>query len=244
MAAAPVAFDAKTLAEAKRLKDSAADHGITMTLSTPATANTPARSVRIDPTDMPDTGKAENASPDDEMPSVPHLFPPSAMAFRNGAGEDDFFVSPELREVAEAMIDHYAEISHLDDVRIVYLWKREGGKKSGKLQLGQCKKVSGLEKFYADCDFIIWLATDHAKTLDMKPKQIEALLFHELCHATYEEDEDGEVTLKVKPHDLEMFEDEVRRYGLWTSELKSAKDLFAQATLPGLGDSIPYGSAA
>lgn len=223
--AAPIAFDAKTLADSKR-------------------AATTTRTVRIDPTDRPDLGTQESMFADAEMPKVPPLLPPSAMEFRDGAGEADYVISRDMHENADAMIETYQELGHLSGVKIVYLWKREGGKKGGKLKLGECKKVSGLEKFYAESDFVIWLATDHSKTLQMTPKQLEALLYHELCHATYEESEDGEATMKVRLHDLEMFEDEVKRYGLWTSELKSAKDLFAQAPLPGLGKSVPYGSAA
>lgn len=226
MAATPVAFDAKTLADSKR-------------------AASPVRSVHLDTDhlrtmaaaldEIPDTGYP--ATDDDESFTTPELRPPTAMAFRNGAGEDDFLESRELREMGDILIDRYGEISHLDDVRITYLWKREGGKKNGKLQLGQCKKVSGLEKWYAKSDFIIWLATDHAKVLNMTPRQIEALLFHELLHATYEESEDGEATMKIRPHDVEMFADEVKRYGLWTTDLESVQETFRQAR-------IPFGSVA
>lgn len=226
MAATPIAFDAKTLADSKR-------------------AVSPVRSVHLDADslrgmaaaldEIPDTRYPEND--DDESFATPELRPPTAMAFQNEAGEDDFLESRDLREMGYILIDRYGEISHLSDVTITYLWKREGGKKNGKLQLGQCKKVSGLEKWYAKSDFIIWLASDHAKTLDMSSRQLEALLYHELCHISFEETDDGEATMKIRPHDVEMFADEVKRYGLWTTDLESVQETFRQAR-------IPFGSVA
>jgi len=232
-APSPIAFDAKTVAAAKRLKDSAADHGITMTLSTPGHGNTPARSVTITPDDAPGLTKVTIGYDWDVTIMDYDIEPPLFSEFCG----DEFLVAHNLREVAEDMIQTFPELSHIGKFRMTYLWKAKGGMKGEKHRLGNCEKTSGMKQFFAKADFIIWLACDHAKTLGMTSRQLEALLYHELCHASFEEKDNGEEVTKVAQHDVELFHDEIRRYGLWTTDLETARETFRQAQ-------IPFGSVA
>lgn len=58
-------------------------------------------------------------------------------------------------------------------------------------------------------DYIIWVAWDVWQLIDDGDR--EALLFHELTHC--ERDEAGMPT--IKPHDAGVFNEEVKRYGMW-----------------------------
>ena len=143
--------------------------------------------------------------------------------------QDDYLPAHDVADVGARLIATCHELAHLHTARITYLWKREGGKSGGKLTLGKCKAVSGLERYWSESDFVIWLAADHAQTFNLDQRQIEALIFHELMHADID---DETARPKVRPHDVEAFVPEIERYGLWTSDLKDAGDAMRQAALP------------
>lgn len=234
--AAPVAFGTKTFAESKR-------------------TTTPIRSVHLDSDNLRAMAEVLDTSEDEhaETPvatspitgidwdmTIPDfdLKPPLSMDF---AG-DEFLVSHDLRVAAEEMIEEFPELNHVKNYRVVYLWKAKGGTKGEKHRLGNCERVSGMKGFFAKADFIIWLARDHAITLDMTSRQLEALLYHELCHVSFEVKDNGEEVTKVAQHDVELFYDEIRRYGLWTTDLETAQETFRQARIP--FGSISAGTAA
>lgn len=49
--------------------------------------------------------------------------------------------------------------------------------------------------------------------------QQRALVDHELMHCDLEETEDGDLRMTTRPHDIEEFNEIVKRHGLWKSDL-------------------------
>lgn len=155
----------------------------------------------------------------------------------------DYIVSPSMAELGRYLIENKRALRHLKGTSISYLWKAKGGQSGGKLILGKCAKTPPLVKTYQYSTFTIWLAHDHCKEFNLSDAQLEALLYHELCHAVIEEVENektGDVSFKptILAHDLEMFLSEVEEYGLWRADLVQAHSVFQQE-LPGF-DTMPF----
>lgn len=172
-------------------------------------------------------------------------FPPSIERPFDSDFERDqveYIVSPSMENLGRWLIKNKRGLRHLDGPTIEYLWKAKGGKSGGKSVLGKCAKTPPLVQAHKYSTFTIWLAHDHCKEFLLTDLQLEALLYHELCHAVIEEVENeqtGDVSFKptILAHDLEMFHSEVEEYGLWTAELVQAKAVFQQE-LPGFGDPV------
>lgn len=142
--------------------------------------------------------------------------------------------APQLQALGMELIAAKPRFSHLRNMRIEFLWKRKGTKKSGMVQRGFCRLASDLIGFYAGTDFVIGLCADICLAQGLNQLQIEAALHHELLHAgshpeTY--------AAQIWPHDFEGFALEVDDYGLWTSELQTAGIVFRQLRLFGNGGS-------
>lgn len=155
----------------------------------------------------------------------------------------DYIVSPSMAELGRYLIETKRCLKHLKSTSFAYLWKAKGGQSGGKVTLGKCTKTPPLVKTYEHSTFTIWLAHDHCKEFNLTDDQMEALLYHELCHAVIEEVENEETgDVKFKPvilgHDLEMFLSEVEEYGLWRADLIQAHSVFQQE-LPGF-QAMPF----
>lgn len=149
-------------------------------------------------------------------------------------GDDAFFPSPELLEMAGDLIELHDDIlGHLASLEIAYFWKKTGGKRGGKGVYGKAIKPSGLLTAFTQADAVIWLAADHVAEAEYTPRQIEALLFHEMQHVGVEEpeDEDDERKIVMRPHDVELFLEDVKTYGAWDDLLREAAAAFKQAPL-------------
>lgn len=149
-----------------------------------------------------------------------------------------FFEAPEVKALADDLIDKYHR--HLLDysVKLRYVFTDKTQKSKGKEVWGTCRKVSGLNAYLegespdGDPFFVITISKD---VWDILPDDKKlALVDHELCHAWAEakqqkddgdSDEDLEtdnpVKLSVMPHDLEEFSCIVRRHGLWRDDVKA-----------------------
>lgn len=153
------------------------------------------------------------------------------------ADQVEYIVSGELAILAARLIETKRSLKHLNGVRFAFLWKQKGGQSGGKAVLGKCAKTPPLVQAHSFSTFTIWIAVDHLVMFGMTPRQLEALMFHELCHAVIQEveSEAGDVSYKpvVLKHDVEMFLAEVEEYGLWTTDLSAAQPVFQRA-LPGL----------
>lgn len=164
----------------------------------------------------------------DERADVPH-----DDAF-DGA---DFLESIQLTRIGNALIRRCPEFGFLtrDDDMVTFVWKRQGGQSGGRVRYGQCQKASGLVKFFAECEYVIWIAADHVRQTLFTNLQLEALLYHELLHCGYELDKNGDMKLMVRGHDDELFYAELRRYGTWKRELERTGEVYAQLGLAAEG---------
>ncbi len=144
----------------------------------------------------------------------------------------DYLAAPDLEEIGERLIGECTEFQHLRELRVVYLWKREGGQSAGKLTLGKCVKAGGLVKHFSQSVWIIWLAADHADLLGLTERQVEAAIYHELSHASEEEKADGTLKPVLIGHDWQGFGREVGRYGAWLPDLQLCRRTWRQLELP------------
>lgn len=126
--------------------------------------------------------------------------------------EDETYAeAPQPRQLAEVLLPVLH--AHLAGARIAYLF-REKLTRRGQVGLGKAAKASAQLAYLADFDFVItfnWTAWR-----ELRPEQRLALVDHELCHC--DKDEESWV---LKYHDVEDFTAVVRRWGLWTPDLRS-----------------------
>jgi len=143
---------------------------------------------------------------------------------------DEFVTAPDLEAIGTAIIDSMGGFGYLAGLNLKYLWQGAGGKSKGKLVLGKCQKPAGLLAKFSNADFIITLAADHHRVLRSTRYQIEANIFHELCHTDLDNEKDIPEP-RLVPHDVEMFCREVEIYGLWREDLDRAAKAFEQLKL-------------
>lgn len=151
-----------------------------------------------------------------EPGELSRLAPPAEIAFMSG----EWAESSALEELAEDLIAKWPELRFLDGYRIRVLWKENGGDSRGRLTLGKCSKPSGVARYFALCDWVIWLAADHCREMKFTDEQIEALLYHELKHCVLvgKDQKPG-----IRGHDWEVFGDELHRYGFWNDGRSALK---------------------
>ena len=155
----------------------------------------------------------------------------------NDNGQQEAFIAADdLVHLAHRLIDDCDELAHLRTARIDVLWKRTGGRVAGQRRMGNCKALSGELRHYADADFLIWIAADHCHELAVTPAQLERVLFRELLKADIDPDT---MKMTTRAPEIVVFAEELKRFGLWTSELREAQGAFAQAELP--LDALPFG---
>lgn len=154
----------------------------------------------------------------------PAILIPSDESFAGKAYLD----APQLQALGIELIETKARFSHLRGMRIEFLWKRKGTRKSGIVQRGFCRLASDLIGFYAEVDFVVGLCADVCLAQGLDQVQIEAALHHELMHAGAHEETNVPM---LWPHDFEGFGLEIEDYGLWTAELRTAGEMFRQMRL-------------
>jgi hypothetical protein len=142
-----------------------------------------------------------------------------------------YSAAPEVQRIADRLIKDEPEFRPLRKIRIEYLFRSEAERGKGKLTLGKARKVTGMNALLATPDlvadpeatsehaafFAMEIAHDTWELMNMR--QREALIHHELCHFQLDLDEEGNVALWIKPHDVEVFASEVRKYGPWKMDL-------------------------
>jgi hypothetical protein len=137
-------------------------------------------------------------------------------------GEKKKVVQP-YRIMEELVKAHH---EHLVGAKIALAW-RFGWKedKDGRLRLGQCRKVSDLDRDLHGYDFVILLNQEAWNAADFSEADMRALIDHELCHAEVARDkhggikvdEQGRTIWRVRGHDIEEFIEIRARHGDWTA---------------------------
>lgn len=152
-------------------------------------------------------------------------------------GSLDFLPAPDLAWIANGLIDECDEFEHIRSggEQIAYCWKRKGGAKSGKSNLGFASKTSGMTAHFSESTWVVWLAADTVGAYGLTRLQVEAALYHELLHIGEEEDDRGNKKAAVWGHDWEGFAKEIARYGAWQESLQLIRDAWEQLPLFGKG---------
>lgn len=155
----------------------------------------------------------------------------------------------EPNEVAQKLIKE--ALPDLGGFRVECLFCLEPRKINNKVALAYITVLRGINAYMArrnDPDFIErvtgcgpdeWAPPDESFLIvvwqraweELKPQQREALIYHELLHANVEFDSDGQPKLGLVGHDIEEFDDVVRRYGVWLEDIAD----FAEAIEAGKG---------
>jgi hypothetical protein len=137
--------------------------------------------------------------------------------------------APEVKEIAEELIDKYHQHIRDFNVRIDYLFMDKVPMKGDNEVWGMCKKITSLNAYLAadkqsggDPFFVIIISEPIWEVLSKEAKV--CLVDHELSHtaAEYQEKDDEEPVLKLscKPHDMEEFAHIVKRYGAWRQDIQ------------------------
>lgn len=142
----------------------------------------------------------------------------------------------EVEIIANELIPlHHKHICQ-HDVRVVYVYRDDVPSRGGKEVWGEAKRKSGLDAYLAgeerpdgsldDAFFVIVISLPIWKQLDYAKR--EALVDHELSHCWVELDDEGDIQLKIHPHDVEEFISIIRRHGPWqlaaAAMVKAAKN--------------------
>jgi hypothetical protein len=123
--------------------------------------------------------------------------------------------SKKIIDLANEIIGQYHP--RLKNERIAYVIKYGAWTKNGKDVLGNAHKCSEKEMLLTGYTFIITLAG----VLLMLPENvIRAVIDHELSHCGVEKNEDGQTKRYIIAHDLEDFAQVIKRYGLYSEDVK------------------------
>ncbi len=154
---------------------------------------------------------------------------PCEDVFKDDEDQDlSFIPGADIERIADMLIGRHPELFKvIQNFRMVYRWRAKGGQRQGQRVLGRCQKTAGLLKEFSKADFIIMLSGDHCRSCRLTFRQIEALVFHELCHV----EANDNYQPRVNGHDFEAFVQEVKIYGAWKSDLQLAEAAFVQPSL-------------
>jgi hypothetical protein len=145
------------------------------------------------------------------------------------------FISP-TSDVGRFLYDRLTNIllAHHEDVvdaRFALAWRLAWKPDvDGHVILGQCRKVSDLDREIVDAyDFIIILNKEWWDDPLVTDQQRNALLDHECCHAAVKRDEAGDVAIdergrtvyRIRKHDVEDFAEIADRHGCYKRDLEA-----------------------
>jgi len=118
---------------------------------------------------------------------------------------------------------------HLATARIRYVFVDKASTKGGKITAASATKITGVNQFLLDLDFVVMVALDQWNP--MTAEQRTALVDHELEHCFGEEDpEDPGATMKwsMRSHDVQEFSSILRRHGAWNEDLQGFTEIASQ----------------
>ena len=155
------------------------------------------------------------------------------------ASEND----PAYLTAEKLILEHHPD---LVEAKVVLLyntaWSVDPG---GRVVLGKCKIASAADRaLVGEVDVIVTLNAAFWFDEQTSSEQREALLDHELCHAHLQYDGEGEpvqdelgrLVFKLRHHDVEEFEDVIKRHGTYKRDLERfAAALLTQREIEKLG---------
>lgn len=165
---------------------------------------------------------------------------------------------PAMYERLYSLLSRYHD--DLEHARICLAWCTSWRLDlDGHIVLGRCKRASELDRELVEWDFVILLNREFWEHEDTTPQQRDALLDHELQHATVKCDpvtnepmrnERGRIVYRLRKHDVEEFAVIPQRHGLWKRDIErfaqvcAAKLQNPKLPLDRTGDEPTLGSSA
>jgi hypothetical protein len=142
----------------------------------------------------------------------------------------DFKPAPEVKEIAEELIDKYHP--HLRDAKhVIGYYFRDGASDWA----GRAKKCTAFERHVTG--FMLFMFINEQAWYMLTEEQQRALVDHELCHYSRKQGEVIDPKTKqvkidwlnpadpdswsIRDHDVEEFSDVIRRHGLWETGIES-----------------------
>jgi hypothetical protein len=123
--------------------------------------------------------------------------------------------APDLDILAAHLVTKYDEFRDLHNFKLRVLWK------DGKPRwLGKASSKGEEDHLLSGIDMLIKIAWDNCRRLKITANQMEALLYHELCHFEVETDDNDKQKLTMRYHDVEEFNAVILRYGDWRHDVR------------------------
>lgn len=142
----------------------------------------------------------------------------------------DFIEANDIGDIAEELIGRFRDdFPRFERLRMDYLWRKKGGMLNGEETLGACNRTAPLVAYYADTEFTVWIAADHARELQLTGEDMRALVFHLLLHIEYREEKDKHA---IRGPEFTGFIRELEVFGPWRRSLRRAQKAFSQPGLP------------
>lgn len=145
----------------------------------------------------------------------------------------EFAKAPEVAEIARQLIVRVPDHHTLVECHIEYMFIAEAPVSKGRVRLGCVRKISGRNawlvslnderertSFLPGAAFFL-MEISRNTWLDLDDNQRIALVDHELSHCSVGHDDDGELVLATRSHDVEEFVSVLSRNGLWKRDVQA-----------------------
>jgi hypothetical protein len=142
-----------------------------------------------------------------------------------------FAKAPKLHALALELIETCKEFKHLRDYRFEVLWRAKGGTRAGEPVIAHSAVMGGLGRFYGQAHFLIWFAADNCKEHKLTLEDYRSAMHHELCHCGIKVNDSEGTEKPTRRNGIEVFPEELARFGLWRADLQKVSDAMAQQTL-------------
>lgn len=158
---------------------------------------------------------------------------------------DEYTVAEEAARIGALLIEEVHEHAHLADASIAYVFRDDELRRQGKVILAECilvERILQSEKRWSRVvkwallqitkleqlpDFLVLIDRNIWEGLDAESRV--ALIDHELSHAWFATEDDGETQKfhkdgspwwAIRGHDIEEFCGVIQRRGLWSESLR------------------------
>jgi len=131
-----------------------------------------------------------------------------------------FWKSPDLETLVLSTIGaHHPDLA---DAQIACIFTEKASKSAGRAVPGKLKKfpprLVPLLPTGEEYDYLLEVAWEIWN--DYSPQQKSALIHHLLCYAERVEDDNEEVSWKIRRPDVEAFISNIREFGYWNTDLQ------------------------
>jgi predicted metallopeptidase len=123
-------------------------------------------------------------------------------------GNKDYVDAPQLKDLAADIIEKEKLNMYGANIGYVLVYPNVS-----KTIAGQCTRANKDLKYYSDCDYVIKMSGELWDSLSDESQYI--LMFHELLHILpVTNDKTGDVSYKLRDHDVKDFAILINRHGI------------------------------